>query len=67
MKVFVKNGNVEKALRVFKRKVTDSGKLFDYKERQFHEKRSEKKQKNKASAIARERKRQISLDKNPKF
>ena len=33
MKVFVKNGNVEKAIRVFKRKVTDSGKLFDYKEK----------------------------------
>tara|TARA_B100002019_G_C21238185_1_gene583964 strand:+ start:505 stop:687 length:183 start_codon:yes stop_codon:yes gene_type:complete len=58
MKVFVKNGNVDKALRVFKRKVTDSGKLFDYKERQFHEKKSAKKQKRRASAIARERKRQ---------
>lgn len=67
MKVFVKNGNVEKALRIFKRKVNDSGVLFEYKERQHYEKKSAKKQKSKASAIARERKRQISLDKNPKL
>lgn len=58
MKVVVRNGNTEKALRLFKRKVNDSGKLFAYREKQYHEKRSEKKQKKRASAIARERKRQ---------
>lgn len=58
MRVVVRNGNTEKALRLFKRKVNDSGKLFTYREKQYHEKRSQKKQKKKASAIAREKKRQ---------
>lgn len=58
MKISVKNGNVEKAIRILKRKVTESDKLFVYKEKQFFEKKSTRKQKRKASAIARERKRQ---------
>jgi small subunit ribosomal protein S21 len=58
MKISVKNGNVEKAIRILKRKVTESDKLFVYKEKQFFEKKSSRKQKRKASAIARERKRQ---------
>ena len=58
MKITVKNGNVEKAIRILKRKVTESDKLFVYKEKQFFEKKSTRKQKRKASAIARERKRQ---------
>ena len=41
-KVAVRNGNVEAAIRVFKRKVTDSGILMDHKDRQFFEKRSTK-------------------------
>jgi len=58
MKVVVRNGNTEKALRLFKRKVNDSGKLFAYKEKQYHEKPCQKRQRKKASAIAREKKRQ---------
>ena len=65
MKVKVKNGNVESALRVFKRKVTDSNKLFDYREKEYHEKRTTKKQKKKAAAKVRERKRQEKQAQNP--
>jgi len=65
MKVKVKNGNVESALRLFKRKVTDSNKLFDYKEKEYHEKRTTKRQKKKAAAKVRERKRQEKQAQNP--
>jgi len=65
MRVKVKNGNVESALRVFKRKVADSNKLFDYKEKEYHEKRTTKKQKKKAGAKVRERKRQEKQAQNP--
>ncbi len=65
MKVKVRNGNVESALRLFKRKVTDSNKLFDYKEKEYHEKRTTKRQKKKAAAKVRERKRQEKQVQNP--
>ena len=65
MRVKVKNGNVENALRVFKRKVADSNKLFDYKEKEYYEKRTTKRQKKKAAAKVRERKRQEKQAQNP--
>ena len=65
MNVKVRNGNVEQALRIFKCKITDSNKLFDYREKEFYEKPTTKRQKKKASAVARERKRQEKLAKNP--
>jgi small subunit ribosomal protein S21 len=65
MNVKVRNGNVEQALRMFKRKVNDSNKLFDYKEKEAYEKPTTKKQKKKAAARVRERKRQEKLAKNP--
>lgn len=58
MRVKVRGTNVEGALRLFRRKVNDSGVLFQYKEKQYHEKSSTKRQKRKAAAVARERKRQ---------
>jgi small subunit ribosomal protein S21 len=65
MNVKVRNGNVEQALRMFKRKVNDSNKLFDYKEKEAYEKPTTKKQKKKAAARVRERKRQEKLAQNP--
>ena len=65
MNVKVRNGNVENALRAFKRKINDSNKLFDYREKEYYEKPTTRKQKKKASAVARERKRQEKLAKNP--
>ena len=65
MNVKVRNGNIENALRAFKRKINDSNKLFDYREKEYYEKPTTRKQKKKASAVARERKRQEKLAKNP--
>lgn len=65
MNVKVRNGNVEQALRIFKRKINDSNKLFDYREKEAHEKPTTKKKKKKAAARVRERKRQEKLAKNP--
>ena len=65
MNVKVRNGNVENALRACKRKINDSNKLFDYREKEYYEKPTTRKQKKKASAVARERKRQEKLAKNP--
>ena len=65
MNVKVRNGNVEQALRIFKRKINDSNKLFDYKEKEAYEKPTTKKQKKKAAARVRERKRQEKQAQNP--
>lgn len=56
MKVKVRNNNVDKALRVFKRKCNEV--VFEYRERQFYEKPSTIKHRSKKAAIAREKKRQ---------
>ena len=52
IKVVVKNNNVEKALSIFKRKVKDSGMMYELREREFYKKKSEikKEMKNKAKA-----------------
>ena len=64
MRVEVRNGKVDQALRKFKRKITDSNKLFDYREKEYYEKPSQKRKKKKASAKVRERKRQEKLCKS---
>tara|TARA_B110000495_G_scaffold202519_1_gene222890 strand:+ start:2743 stop:2946 length:204 start_codon:yes stop_codon:yes gene_type:complete len=58
MQVKVRGTNVEGALRTFRKKVSESGVLFQYKEKQYYEKPTTKKQKKKAAAKSRERKRQ---------
>ena len=58
MKIEVRNGKVDQALRKFKRKITDDNKLFDYREKEYFEKPSQKRKRKKQSAIVRERKRQ---------
>jgi len=58
MRVEVRNGKVDQALRKFKRKIVDSNKLFDYREKEFFEKPSQKRKRSKQSAVMRERKRQ---------
>ena len=58
MKVTVRGTNVEGALRLFKRKTIDSGILNTVREKEFFEKKSAKRQRKKAAARMRERKRQ---------
>lgn len=58
--VSVRNGNVEAALRVFKRKVNNSEVLMEYRERQEYIKPSTKRSQRKQAAVVRERKRQAN-------
>jgi len=58
MKITVRNGKVDNALRLFRKKVIESNVLFDYNEKQHHEKKTTKRQRKLAAAKARERKRQ---------
>ena len=54
--VEVKDGNINVALRKFKRKIDDSGKLIDVLDRQFYEKPTTKRKRKKSAAKARWRK-----------
>ncbi len=45
--VIVQNDNFEKALRLFKKKITESGKLMELREKEFYEKPSVTKRKTK--------------------
>jgi ribosomal protein S21 len=67
MNVKVRNGNVEQALRIFKRKINDSNKLFDYREKEYHEKKTTKRQRKMAAAKNRENKRQSTTNAPPKL
>ena len=58
MKITVRNGNVDKSLRLFRKKIVENNVLFDYNEKQYHEKKTTKRQRKLAAAKARERKRQ---------
>jgi small subunit ribosomal protein S21 len=56
--VFVKNNDVNKALRKFKKRLQDEGWFNELREREHYTSPSERKRKNLASAQVRERKRQ---------
>ena len=64
--VKVKNNNIEKALRIFKRKVKDSRILYDLSERSYYIKPSAKKRKMKLRAISRN-KRQMQEENGKTF
>ena len=55
--VYINDGNVEKALRKFKKKIQDSGLLEELRERQTYEKPTTQRKRKKGSAKARLRKR----------
>ena len=59
--VEVRNGDVQKALRLFKKKVQNEGIIQEYKERQFYVKPSEKKRKSKAAGKKRWEKKREKL------
>ena len=67
MKLTVSGNNIEGVLRLFRRKVTDSGTLFQYKEKMYHEKDTTKRQRKLAAAKNREKKRQGSTNAPPKL
>lgn len=55
MYVEVRNNNVDRAIRVLKRKMVDEGVFKKLQEKRFYEKPSDRKRREKRSAIARYR------------
>ena len=55
--VEVRHDNVEKALRTFKKKIQESGKLLELKEKEFYEKPTTKRRRIKNQQIRRAQKR----------
>lgn len=56
-KVIVQNDNFEKALRIFKKKITESGKLVELREKEFYEKPSVTRRKTKNQQTRRAQRR----------
>ncbi len=54
MKVTVYNNNVDKAIRVLKKKLDEDGIFAELRERRFYEKPGEKRRRMKRAAIARQ-------------
>ena len=63
VEVQVRNGNLEKALRVLKKKVQKSGLMRELKQRQYYMKPSEKKREAKKQGIKNVKKRMAKLEK----
>ena len=61
--VNVRNGNLEQAMRVLKRKVQKEGLVKELRERQYYKKPSEIKQEKKKEAIKNWKKKQKKLEK----
>jgi small subunit ribosomal protein S21 len=57
MKVFVKDGNINVALRKFKKKVEESGRLIEVLERQYYEKPTTERKRKAAAAKSRWKKK----------
>ena len=55
MRVEVRNGNMERAIRLLKRKLTDEGMFKELQERKFYEKPSEKKRRLMRGSVSRQR------------
>jgi len=64
-KVIVQNDNVEKAIRLFKKKIQDSGLLLDMRARECYEKPTTKR-KRKASAAKNRWQKKLSSQQLPK-
>jgi len=62
VEVQVRNGNLEKAMRVLKKKVKKEGILKEIKDRQYYMKPSEKKREAKKQGIKNYRKRMAKLE-----
>ena len=56
MRVEVRNGNVEKALRILKKKLQQDGLFNELREREFHMTKGEKGRRSRAAAIRRDAK-----------
>jgi small subunit ribosomal protein S21 len=57
LSVEVRNGDINSALRKFKKKVQDSGLLQELRDREFYEKPTTKRKREKAQAVSRAKKK----------
>ena len=62
MRVEVRNGNVDQAIRVLKKKLQQDGLFNELRERESYMSRSEKRRKAKAAAIRRQRREDAKRD-----
>lgn len=56
MKVVVRKGNFEKAIRMFKRKTIEEGIVFEIREREYYEKPCDKRRRKHKAAVNRSKK-----------
>ena len=62
MKVEVRNGNVDQAIRVLKKKLQQDGLFNELREREFYTSRSEKRRRAKSSAIRRYKREELKRE-----
>ncbi len=66
MKVLVRKGNFEKALRQFKRNTMDEGIIFEVREKEFYEKPCDKRRRKHKSAVNRQQRKQNADKPSPR-
>ena len=62
MKIEVRNGNVDQAIRVLKKKLQQDGLFNELREREFYMSRSEKRRRSKAAAIRRYKRENVKRE-----
>ena len=62
MRVEVRNGNVDQAIRVLKKKLQQDGLFNELREREYYTSRSEKRRRSKAAAIRRQKREAIKRE-----
>ena len=62
MRIEVRNGNVDQAIRVLKKKLQQDGLFNELREREFFTSRSEKRRRSKAAAIRRQKREGVKRE-----
>ena len=62
MRVEVRNGNVDQAIRVLKKKLQQDGLFNELREREYYTSRSEKRRRSKAAAIRRQKREAVKRE-----
>ena len=62
MRIEVRNGNVDQAIRVLKKKLQQDGLFNEMREREFYTSRSEKRRRSKAAAIRRYKRENVKRE-----
>ena len=62
MEVEVRNGNVDQAIRILKKKLQQDGLFNELREREFFTSRSEKRRRSKAAAIRRQKREGVKRE-----